>query len=39
MVESLKGPAADLVRFLKIGSLSATASDYLVALWYKEQWC
>ncbi|XP_049418426.1 paraneoplastic antigen Ma1 homolog [Epinephelus fuscoguttatus] len=32
IVESLKGPAADIVRFLKVSNPSATATDYLVAL-------
>ncbi|XP_066577044.1 paraneoplastic antigen Ma1 homolog [Amia ocellicauda] len=32
IVESLKGPAADVVRFLKVGKPAATARDYLVAL-------
>lgn len=32
IVESLKGPAADIVRFLKVSDPSATATDYLVAL-------
>lgn len=32
IVESLKGPAADVVMFLKVGNPSATARDYLVAL-------
>ncbi|XP_060758550.1 paraneoplastic antigen Ma1 homolog [Neoarius graeffei] len=32
IVESLRGPAADIVRFLKVSSPSATATDYLAAL-------
>ena len=32
IVESLKGPAADIVRFLKVSNPSATATDYLAAL-------
>ncbi|XP_060780372.1 paraneoplastic antigen Ma1 homolog [Neoarius graeffei] len=32
IVESLRGPAADIVRFLKVSSPSATATDYLTAL-------
>ncbi|XP_048027559.1 paraneoplastic antigen Ma1 homolog [Megalobrama amblycephala] len=32
IVESLRGPAADIVRFLKVSSPSATANDYLAAL-------
>lgn len=32
LVESLRGPAADIVRFMKMGNTSATARDYLVAL-------
>lgn len=32
IVESLRGPAADIVRFLKVSNPSATASEYLVAL-------
>lgn len=32
IVESLKGAAADIVRFLKVSNTSATATDYLVAL-------
>ncbi|KAL1273645.1 hypothetical protein QQF64_026459 [Cirrhinus molitorella] len=32
IVESLRGPAADIVRFLKVSSPSATANEYLAAL-------
>ena len=32
IVESLKGPAADIVRFLKVSIPNATATDYLSAL-------
>ncbi|XP_076862378.1 paraneoplastic antigen Ma1 homolog [Brachyhypopomus gauderio] len=32
LVESLRGPAADIVRFLKASNPSATATDYLAAL-------
>ncbi|XP_043082986.1 paraneoplastic antigen Ma1 homolog [Puntigrus tetrazona] len=32
IVESLRGPAADIVRFLKVTSPSATANEYLAAL-------
>lgn len=32
IVESLRGPAADIVRFLKVSSPTATATDYLSAL-------
>lgn len=32
IVESLKGPAADIVRFLKIGNPTATATAYMNAL-------
>lgn len=32
IVESLKGPAADIVRFLKVSSPASTAADYLRAL-------
>lgn len=32
IVESLRGPAADIVRFVKMGSSEATATDYLMAL-------
>lgn len=32
IVESLRGPAADIVRFLKVGNPSATATEYLCAL-------
>ncbi|XP_060759928.1 paraneoplastic antigen Ma1 homolog [Neoarius graeffei] len=32
IVESLKGPAADIVRFLKVSNSLATATDYLTAL-------
>ncbi|KAK0133373.1 Paraneoplastic antigen Ma1 [Merluccius polli] len=32
IVESLRGPAADIVRFLKVSGPSATATEYLAAL-------
>ncbi|KAL2083761.1 hypothetical protein ACEWY4_021534 [Coilia grayii] len=32
IVESLRGPAADIVRFLKVSSPSASATDYLATL-------
>lgn len=32
IVESLRGPAADIVRFLKVSQPSATATEYLAAL-------
>ncbi|XP_016105549.1 paraneoplastic antigen Ma1 homolog [Sinocyclocheilus grahami] len=32
IVESLRGPASDIVRFLKVSNPAATATDYLVAL-------
>ncbi|XP_016409821.1 paraneoplastic antigen Ma1 homolog [Sinocyclocheilus rhinocerous] len=32
IVESLRGPAADIVRFLKVSSPTSTAADYLRAL-------
>nr|XP_023661390.1 paraneoplastic antigen Ma1 homolog [Paramormyrops kingsleyae] len=32
IVESLRGPAADIVRFLKVSNPSATANEYLAAL-------
>ena len=32
IVESLRGPAADIVRFLKVSVPNATATDYLAAL-------
>lgn len=32
IVESLKGPAADIVRFLKVSNSLASATDYLTAL-------
>lgn len=32
VVESLRGPAADIVRFLKVSNPTATATDYLAAL-------
>lgn len=32
IVESLRGPASDIVRFLKVTNPAATATDYLVAL-------
>lgn len=32
IVESLRGPAADIVRFLKVSNSSATAKEYLSAL-------
>lgn len=32
IVESLRGPAADIVRFLKVSTPAATATDYLSAL-------
>ncbi|KAL1279354.1 hypothetical protein QQF64_026027 [Cirrhinus molitorella] len=32
IIESLRGPAADIVRFLKVSSPSATANEYLAAL-------
>ncbi|XP_051954463.1 paraneoplastic antigen Ma1 homolog [Xyrauchen texanus] len=32
IVESLRGPAADIVRFVKMGSSEAAATDYLKAL-------
>ncbi|XP_073708839.1 paraneoplastic antigen Ma1 homolog [Garra rufa] len=32
IVESLRGPASDIIRFLKVSNPAATATDYLVAL-------